>query len=41
MMHSYAKLESTPDVVHNNLGISAEEFDRQFLRGWKRKQESR
>jgi len=31
MMHSYAKLESTPDVVHNNLGISAEEFDRQFL----------
>jgi cellulose synthase operon protein C len=31
MMHSYAKLESTPDVIHNNLGISAEEFDRQFV----------
>ncbi len=31
MMHSYAKLESTPDVVRHNLGLSTEEFDKQFL----------
>ncbi len=31
MIHSYAKLESTPDAIRNNLGISPEEFDKQFL----------
>ena len=31
MIHSYAKLESTPDAIRNNLGISTEEFDKQFL----------
>jgi cellulose synthase operon protein C len=31
MMHSYAKLESTPDAIRNNLGMSTEEFDKQFL----------
>jgi tetratricopeptide (TPR) repeat protein len=31
MMHSYAKLESTPDAIRNNLGMSPEEFDKQFL----------
>jgi cellulose synthase operon protein C len=31
MIHSYAKLESTPDAIRNNLGMSTEEFDKQFL----------
>jgi tetratricopeptide (TPR) repeat protein len=31
MIHSYAKLESTPDAIRNNLGMSSEEFDKQFL----------
>ncbi len=31
MVHSYAKLESTPDAIRNNLGMSSEEFDKQFL----------
>ena len=31
MMHSYAKLESTPETIHNILGMSTEDFDKQFL----------
>jgi tetratricopeptide (TPR) repeat protein len=31
MMHDFAKLESTPDVVRKELGMSPEEFDKKFL----------
>ena len=31
MIHSFAKLESTPDVIRQDLGVSPEEFDQQFL----------
>jgi tetratricopeptide (TPR) repeat protein len=31
MVHSYAKLTSTPDVIRQNLGMAPEEFDKQFL----------
>jgi tetratricopeptide (TPR) repeat protein len=31
MMHSYAKIESTPDVIRKDLGVSPEDFDKQFL----------
>jgi tetratricopeptide (TPR) repeat protein len=31
MIHSYAKLESTPDVFQKDLGISTTDFDKQFL----------
>jgi cellulose synthase operon protein C len=31
MVHSYAKLESTPDVFQKDLGISTTDFDKQFL----------
>ena len=31
MIHSFAKLESTPDVIQKDLGVSAPEFDKQFL----------
>lgn len=31
MIHSYAKLESTPDVIRQDLGMSTEEFDKQFI----------
>jgi tetratricopeptide (TPR) repeat protein len=31
MVHSYGKLESTPDAIRNNLAMSTEEFDKQFL----------
>jgi Flp pilus assembly protein TadD len=31
MIQSYAKLESTPDAIKNNLDMSTEEFDKQFL----------
>lgn len=31
MIHSFAKLESTPDVIRKDLGLSPEEFDTQFL----------
>ena len=31
MIHSYAKLESTPQAIRNNLGMSPEDFDKQFL----------
>src|SRR5579871_1353320 len=31
MIQSFAKLESTPDVVRKDLGMSPEDFDQQFL----------
>jgi len=31
MIHSFAKLESTPDVIRKDLGMSPEDFDKQFL----------
>jgi tetratricopeptide (TPR) repeat protein len=31
MMHAYARLEPTPDVVKKELSMSPEEFDKQFL----------
>ena len=31
MIQSYAKLESTPDAIRENLGMSTEDFDKQFL----------
>ena len=31
MIHSYAKLETTPEVIQKDLGMSPEEFDKQFL----------
>jgi Flp pilus assembly protein TadD len=31
MVHSYAKLETTPQVVQQNLGLAPEEFDKQYL----------
>jgi tetratricopeptide (TPR) repeat protein len=31
MVHSFAKLESTPDVIQHDLGLKPEDFDRQFL----------
>lgn len=31
MIHSYAKLESTPDIIQHDLGVSPEEFDKQFF----------
>ncbi len=31
MIHSYANLETTPDVIQKDLGMSPEEFDKQFL----------
>ncbi len=31
MVHAFAKNDSTPQVIQDTLGISAEEFDRQFL----------
>ena len=31
MIQSFAKLESTPDVIQKDLGISSTEFDKQFL----------
>jgi cellulose synthase operon protein C len=30
MVHSYAKVETTPDVIQQNLGMTPEEFDKQF-----------
>ena len=39
MVHSFAQVQTTPDVIQQNLGMSAEEFDKQFMdwlnkRGW-------
>ncbi len=31
MVHSFAKLETTPDVIQQDLGLTPEDFDRQFL----------
>jgi tetratricopeptide (TPR) repeat protein len=31
MVHSYAAMESTPDVIKKDLGVSPEDFDKQFL----------
>jgi cellulose synthase operon protein C len=31
MVHSYAKLKTTPEAIQENLGMSPEEFDKQFL----------
>jgi cellulose synthase operon protein C len=31
MVHSFAKLETTPEVIQNDLGMTPEEFDKQFL----------
>ena len=31
MIHSYAKLETTPEVIQKDLGMSPEEFDKQFF----------
>jgi len=31
MVHSYARLQTTPQVVEQVLGLSAEEFDKQYL----------
>jgi Flp pilus assembly protein TadD len=31
MIQSFAKLESTPDVIKNDLGLSTEEYDKQFF----------
>ncbi len=31
MVHSYAKLKTTPEVIQEDLGMSPEEFDKQFL----------
>jgi len=31
MIQSFAKLESTPDVIRKDLGVSPEEFDKQFF----------
>jgi tetratricopeptide (TPR) repeat protein len=31
MVHSYAKLTSTPDVISQDLGMTSEEFDKQFM----------
>ena len=31
MVHSYAQLKTTPDVIRQDLGMTPEEFDKQFL----------
>jgi hypothetical protein len=31
MVHSFAHIRTTPDVIQENLGISADEFDKQFM----------
>jgi cellulose synthase operon protein C len=31
MVHSYAQRKNTPDVIQENLGVSPEEFDKQYL----------
>ena len=31
MMHAYAALKTTPQVIQENLGMSPEEFDKEFL----------
>ena len=31
MVHSYAKLTTTPQVIQQDLGLTPEEFDKQYL----------
>jgi tetratricopeptide (TPR) repeat protein len=31
MVHSFAQIRTTPDVIQEDLGISADEFDKQFM----------
>ena len=31
MAHSYAQLQTTPEVIHQNLGIAPDDFDEQYL----------
>ncbi len=31
MVHSYAQLKTTPQAINSNLGVAAEEFDKQYL----------
>jgi cellulose synthase operon protein C len=31
MAHSYAQLQTTPQVIHQNLGIAPDDFDKQYL----------
>ena len=31
MVHSFAQLKTTPEVIQQDLGLSPEEFDKQFL----------
>jgi len=31
MVHSFARLQTTPQAIQQNLGVSAEQFDRQYL----------
>ncbi|MGB9431094.1 MAG: hypothetical protein WBQ89_02525, partial [Candidatus Acidiferrum sp.] len=31
MAHSYAELQATPQVIHQNLGIASDDFDKQYL----------
>ena len=31
MAHSYAKLQTTPQVIHQNLGIAPDDFDKQYF----------
>ena len=31
MVHSYAQLQTTPEVMQTDLGIAPEEFDKQYL----------
>jgi tetratricopeptide (TPR) repeat protein len=38
MVHSFAQLKTTPEVIHENLGMSPEEFDKQF-QDWLYKQD--
>ena len=38
MVHSFAQLKTTPDVIQENLGMSPEEFDKQF-QDWLYKQD--
>jgi tetratricopeptide (TPR) repeat protein len=33
MVHSFAQLKTTPEVIRQDLGVAPEEFDKQFL-GW-------
>jgi len=36
MVHSFAQLKTTPDVIRQDLAMEPEEFDRHFSAGWTR-----